>query len=322
MKEPAVSVIIPVYNKQDYLEKCLSSVINQNYSNIEIIIINDGSTDNSTSICKDYAKKDTRIVFVDKKNEGVSKARNIGINLAKGEWLCFLDADDFLDLSTFEYLLNIGDVSKADVIYFGCREWYLDKMLGERTSPKYKEYSNLKLFLNSTRLSPASACLNFIKRHLIIDNHISFNESMEHNEDGLFVYSAYCHAKKFSVLDKAFYNIVLSPNSVSRKPIGIKAIKDNLLFLSELCDYARKQELINEYKTHINKMSKHLFIASLYYKDFSMYKHEVQNNFRSLYFNNRDVFDTIFFKIANLNINIVLAVIKAKHVIKRVKYTN
>lgn len=322
MKEPAVSVIIPVYNKQEYLEKCLSSVINQTYSNIEIIIINDGSTDNSLSICRDYAKKDSRIMIFDKENEGVSKARNLGIAIAKGKWLFFLDADDFLDLGTFSYLLNIGDVSKADVVYLGCREWYLDKMLGERKSPEYKEYSNLELFLNNTRLSPASACLNFIKRDIIIDNDISFNESMEHNEDGLFVYSAYCHAKKFSVLNKSFYNIVLSPNSVSRKPMDIKAIKDNLLFLSELCDYVRKYELINEYRTYINKMSKYFFIASLYYKDFSIYKHEVQNNFRILYFNNRDVFDTSFFKIANLNINIVLAAIKVKHIIKRVKYTN
>ena len=94
--EELVSIILPIYNAEKYLERCLESIITQTYANIEIILINDGSTDNSINIIKEYAIKDSRIIIIDKENEGVSVARNIGILKARGKYICFVDADDYI----------------------------------------------------------------------------------------------------------------------------------------------------------------------------------------------------------------------------------
>src|SRR5690606_15460378 len=104
MKKPLISVVIPVYNVESYLENCINSIVQQTYSNLEIILVNDGSTDNSTKICETAASKDSRIVLINQKNQGVSSARNNGLSIARGEWIYFIDADDFLNLDTFELL--------------------------------------------------------------------------------------------------------------------------------------------------------------------------------------------------------------------------
>ena len=99
---PKVSIIIPVYNVEQYLPKCLDSIINQTLKDIEIICINDGSIDNSLSILKEYASKDDRIIIIDKENEGQGIARNLGIKKAKGKYIGFVDPDDWVDIQMFE----------------------------------------------------------------------------------------------------------------------------------------------------------------------------------------------------------------------------
>ena len=101
-----VSVVIPVYNVEKYVEKCLDSVINQTYQNLEIIIVNDGSTDNSLSVCQKKKLSDSRIKLINKENGGLSSARNAGIECAQGEFICFIDSDDWIELDYIEVLLN------------------------------------------------------------------------------------------------------------------------------------------------------------------------------------------------------------------------
>ncbi|MCI8778348.1 MAG: glycosyltransferase family 2 protein [Bacilli bacterium] len=101
-KNELISIIIPVYNTEDYLDKCLSSIINQTYKNIEIIIIDDGSTDNSKKIIKQYMNKDCRISYYYQNNSGVAIARNSGIDKAQGDYIAFIDSDDYIDLTFIE----------------------------------------------------------------------------------------------------------------------------------------------------------------------------------------------------------------------------
>lgn len=118
-----VSIIIPVYNVEDYLDECVLSVLNQTYKKIEVVLINDGSTDASSSICNALAKKDNRVTVIHKQNAGQSSARNVGINAANGEIICFLDSDDyFLHDSVLENLVNIFQTQKVEVIEFGYRK--------------------------------------------------------------------------------------------------------------------------------------------------------------------------------------------------------
>lgn len=319
MSTPKVSVVIPVYNTEKYLRACLSSVINQTYSNIEIIIINDGSSDNSALICKEYSEIDKRITFIDKKNGGVSVARNIGITLAKGEWIHFLDSDDFLDLDAFDNLIKIASNTGCDIIQFGLRKFMAGNIVGENKSSSYQEYQDLALFLRENKLKPVSAGLHLFRLQIIKDNKVKFNEKLRHNEDMLFVYSLYCHFKKIVVIDDIFYNLVIREDSASHKPVEIKVLKDKLLFLSELCDYARKQKLVKQYREEINNLFKNFFVTAIYYKEYRYYKHDLQMDFKILYLKNKDILTKPFITIANYNIDLVLYPLKVIHKAKKIK---
>lgn len=319
MSTPKVSVVIPVYNTEKYLRACLSSLVNQTYSNIEIIIINDGSSDDSGLICEEYSKSDERITFIDKDNEGVSVARNIGITLAKGEWIHFLDSDDFLDLDAFEKLINIASNTNCDVIQFGLRRFRAGNIVGENKPSNYREYQNLELFLRENELKPVAAWLHFIKSSIIKNNKIRFNEKLKHNEDMLFVYSFYCHSKKIVVINDIIHNQVLREDSVSHKPIEIKVLRDKLLFLSELCDYVRNQRLIKQYKEEINELFKVFFVTATHYREYRCYKSELQTSFRALYQKNKDILDKVFIKIAYYNIDLIIYPLKATHKLRNIK---
>jgi len=115
MDKGKVSVIVPVFNVEEYLSKCLDSIINQSYYNLEIILIDDGSTDLSSFICDEYCSLDSRVVVVHKTNGGLSDARNTGINLATGEFFCFIDSDDYIDVNMIEELINLLSFHDADI---------------------------------------------------------------------------------------------------------------------------------------------------------------------------------------------------------------
>ena len=124
---PKVSVIIPIYNQEKYLRECLETVLLQNLQEIEVICVNDGSTDESLSILKEYAKRDDRIVVVSQENKGVSAARNVGIEIAKGEYISFIDSDDWVAPNFIEKLYETAVKNNADISACGiirCRKHY------------------------------------------------------------------------------------------------------------------------------------------------------------------------------------------------------
>lgn len=135
-----VSVIIPIYNVEKYLRRCLNSIVNQTLSDIEIICINDGSTDNSLEILQEYAQKDERIVIINQQNEGVSRARNYGINIAKGEYIGFLDSDDYIDYNFYEKLYEAAKRTNAEIacasIYWNRYKDYMLKIKKEKLCKK------------------------------------------------------------------------------------------------------------------------------------------------------------------------------------------
>lgn len=121
MEEDKISVIIPVYNTELYLRRCLESVINQTYTNLQIIIIDDGSTDNSLKICTEYAQNDNRLIVYSQNNRGVSAARNKGLDMATGDYIAFVDSDDFIENDMFAKLLNTMVNNEADIIVCGIK---------------------------------------------------------------------------------------------------------------------------------------------------------------------------------------------------------
>jgi glycosyltransferase involved in cell wall biosynthesis len=113
---PLISVIVPVYNVEPYLRKCLDSIINQTYKNLEIILVDDGSPDNCGQICDEYAKKDDRIKVIHKENGGISSVRNAGLDVANGEYISFVDSDDYIAENMYDGLINIAEKERADIV--------------------------------------------------------------------------------------------------------------------------------------------------------------------------------------------------------------
>ena len=171
-----ISVIIPVYNVEKYLETCLNSVINQTYKNLEIIIINDGSTDNSLSICKKYEKLDKRIILIDQDNKGLSGARNVGIKKATGDYIHFLDSDDYINLNYYEKMIEALDNTDADMVVGG---FYYEKYAA-KNSVRYDYpycYTSMEdKFIKTQLYFKRFAWRYLVKRTLLVDNNILFTE--------------------------------------------------------------------------------------------------------------------------------------------------
>lgn len=214
-----ISVIIPVYNVEKYLKKCLDSIITQTYKNLEIICVDDGSTDSSLEILHYYEKKDDRIKVLTQKNQGPSAARNRALDIATGKYISFVDADDFLQWNAYEILVAVAEENELDLIMFGANtfpvlegdEWIKDKL---NTSYKiYKPKTAGEVIFNE-KASVPFLWLHFLKRDLL--NHpskIRFDESMKLGEDQLFQFLYVPRAREVMVIEDKLYNYRISRNS-------------------------------------------------------------------------------------------------------------
>lgn len=213
---PKVSVIIPVFNTEKYLRKCLNSVCNQTLQDIEIICINDCSTDGSLEILREYAGKDIRIKLIELfENGGAAKARNIGIDIAHGEYIGFVDSDDFVDLDFYEKLYKKAVETGADAVKgklylydINTNKVYLEAWIDINDSVK-KNKANF-YFTFTTAIYKSS---------LIKEYNIRFLEGLIHFEDPYFTIMAAIHYNKLEVIDDAKYYYINNPNSTSRKNI-------------------------------------------------------------------------------------------------------
>lgn len=187
MKNMIFSVIIPVYNVEKYLPECVNSVLNQDFYDYEVILVDDGSTDSSGNICDEYAKEYSNIKVIHKENGGLSDARNFGIKEAKGEYLMFLDSDDFwygIDVLSGA-LDTIRTQNNPDLILFGITDYYPDREAVQKVFPQYKMtgkfFSDFR-YLNDMLLYKATACDKIIKRKLITDNKLFFLKGKTHED--------------------------------------------------------------------------------------------------------------------------------------------
>lgn len=186
-----ISIIIPIYNSERHLEECLKSVCSQTFKEIEIILVNDGSTDGSEAICRKWKKVDKRIKYILQKNRGVSCARNTGIESSKGEYITFIDSDDTVSKHYCEYLLEYCK-DNIDLVALGMARKRGEKILPIRHRVKKGIYNASALkdsVIDDGTMSGftlQSVCSVLYRRSLLIDNHIRFKKEIRYNEDGLF----------------------------------------------------------------------------------------------------------------------------------------
>lgn len=212
-----ISIIVPIYNVERYLNKCIDSIISQTYKNIEIILVDDGSPDNCGKICDEYAKKDNRIKVIHKENGGVSSARNVGIEISNGEWIVFVDADDWIEIEYCKRMLDIAIQRKADVVLCGYNRVVGSKKEKINSSGDNEEFDSIQ-YLNKI-LNPQTAfgfChMKIIKK--IVMNNIQFNEDLNVGEDALFNIMTSKNITKVIINKEALYNYRINMNSVVKK---------------------------------------------------------------------------------------------------------
>jgi glycosyltransferase involved in cell wall biosynthesis len=204
------SIIVPVYNVEDYLEQCLESILNQNYSNFELILVNDGSTDSSLKICKKYQEQFKHIVLIEKENGGLSDARNTGLAVAKGDYIIFSDSDDYWVGS--DTLLNVNVLIKEtnpDLILHEESRFFSEKDVNCKYNQRFlkNKTGNFKdeaLDLVYNDLYAASAWDKIIRRSILIDNQLFFTIGRK-SEDIEWTGKLMYYIESFSVYSKSFY---------------------------------------------------------------------------------------------------------------------
>lgn len=212
-----ISIITPVYNTEKYLRECLESVLAQTYTDYEVLLVDDGSTDRSGGICDEYAQRDSRIRVFHKENGGVSSARNVGLDNARGEWVCFVDSDDTVAKCYLEVLLKSAIVNDADSSMGGLR--YIDTDRKVEIVPSHKGIEtveeNIKGFYACVAPDWQRYLWNRLLRAGVIKkNNLRFNERLYYKEDGLFLIQFLCASNgKVGVSNRIVYNYRQNGNS-------------------------------------------------------------------------------------------------------------
>lgn len=229
-----VSIIVPVYNTAKYLDKCINSLLNQTLEDIEVIIINDGSPDNADKVINSY--KDKRIKYIKKANEGIGKTRNLGIEESTGEYLMFIDSDDYIGLDCTEKMYNRAKKDNLDIVISN----YFEDRDGVITEIKFPSFPDSSLeecpeLLNKVNLGP---CNKIYKRELFEDKNNRFEENLKY-EDAPFVCKLLCNAKKIGKIDEclSYYVIHEASETTVRDERIFDIIEINKIIVDTLSKY-------------------------------------------------------------------------------------
>lgn len=222
MKNELISIIVPIYNAGKDLEQCIKSIVEQTYKNIEIILVNDGSTDESLSKCREWENKDKRITVIDKENGGLASSRNVGLDTASGEYIGFVDHDDYIEPDMYKTMLN--DMNKNDCDIVMCRSCGLYDNGEKRES--YKGYDSFLVsgeeattrMLNFEKIFCSSVWSKLYKRSIIGD--VRFVDEIVLGEDYFFNGRIYPRVKYFYYENKPLYNYRIRDGSMSRNEVN------------------------------------------------------------------------------------------------------
>lgn len=261
MANDLVSILIPAYNVEDYIEDCLKSVIKQSYENTEIIIVNDGSTDRTLDICKKYCKKDKRIVIINKKNGGVSEARNVALSKCNGNYIAFVDSDDVIDGDYINRLMCAIVDNNADVACCGYKK--IKKISAIAKKARYRNHQN-KTFNNIEALESllyqkeldTSLWDKIIKKSCF--RGIKFND-VKIFEDLDVMYKIFGNSKKIVYVDDELYYYRIRPESLTNKKIS----EDNLKVLDIVL--TMKKNIVKKYPSLEGACNSRLLAVYFYF---------------------------------------------------------
>ena len=305
MNNPLISIVIPIYNSENQLEQCIDSLLNQTYQNLEIILVDDGSKDSSWDKWERYAQKDSRIKAVHKENGGVSSARNLGIQYATGEYLGFLDSDDYVSPDLYADLVDILNSNPGlDGIRYQFRNVYGSELRESSSSknlgaiPLDSKLKAMQLILVDKEFP--SVAIFLFKRQKI--RH-TFNEDVKTAEDYLFMMHYIMHAEKVFITNKVYYYYVYNQNSITRASItperALSYLKSQLFVCRVADKYISKYSLSELHNAQIEDITSVISnnVNSLFPDiTYSQYKKYIEDA-RSLrdfrYFNRSRIYDSV-----------------------------
>ena len=259
MSRPLISVIIPVYNPGEHLYKCLESIIHQTYDNLEIVLVDDGSTDGSAKVCLDYAKRDKRIRYIYQENSGVSRARNVGIDNSNGDYYSFIDSDDYLELCTYEYLIDLMQKHDVDAVNFEYYITFKDYEITHRIKQESYGYFNRAEAQYQLVYNVAFAWNKLFSRKII--DGIRFNEEILRGEDSLFARMAFDKAGSVWFDNRPLLHYVQSEQSAVRGEFRTSQLTALKLYDIYYPFYKEKYpELLNRFASNMASL-----LITLYY---------------------------------------------------------
>lgn len=228
-----ISFIVPVYNAAPYLHRCIGSILGQTYQNYELILINDGSTDNSLEICQEYAGKEN-LIIITQPNAGVSAARNAGLRMATGDYYFFVDSDDWIEEQSLEHISQYLNTNNADVLRIGCQIVRNGSAMPESLNKTGK--IAIGVLMKRKYFCPALWGYLF-KASLIRENKIAFIQSLKYSEDSNFIFKCLSISKCIHLLDEQVYNYNVRENSAIRQNFTIEWAESNFVALIDLLKF-------------------------------------------------------------------------------------
>lgn len=293
-----ITIIVPVYNAEKTLNRCIESILSQTFLDWELLLIDDGSTDRSGELCDEYASKDQRIKVFHKKNGGVSSARNIGLDHAKGEWITFVDADDYVKES---YLTNLWEHSQkqVDLVISYAEIHNGDDIQKESYSSKFVDDTNFEsMFIENEMNWHTSPWSKLYKRSIIDQHHLRFCEGMYIGEDAVFLYSYMLYSNKIYIShDTDYCYFAYNPSSLTKRVNSlasetlaynqIRTIVESLIFQKSIKNSIALKKLywlIASYQRRIlnalyhNKIQKQTRLSILRNTDWNYYIKHIYSN--------------------------------------------
>lgn len=290
---PIISIIVPIYNVESYLERCIESILNQSFKEFELILVNDGSTDSCKDICNEYKKRDSRIVVVNKKNEGVSSARNLGLDLAKGEYIGFIDPDDFINKDMYKILFDTIQANNSDMVicdYYKVNEDDINKFRNLKCNCeniKIKNLNNLEsidnLFLTGEKF--IYAWNKLYKRELF--NDLRYEKGRIY-EDEYLAHRILYKCNKVSIIEAKIYYYVQRKGSLVNSPFTVRRF-DKVYAIKDRVDFLREKKL-----TNLEDKAEKSFIDYFVWNYFVAYQRleNIQSELKIL----KKMFNMVFFK--------------------------
>lgn len=268
---PKISVIIPVYNISKYLDKCLWSVTSQTFQDIEIIVVNDGSTDNSLEIINQYAQKDNRIKVVTKKNEGLAYARKTGLEHATADYIHHLDGDDYIELNCYELLYKKAIDTDADIAIM--KFWFedIDNQQQSESNGYKKEVLNNIDFLKHIWSTNNYFCVwQYLHKRSLYKNNIVFDKNISVGEDAYLTTQLAYYSKKIIVLNTPLHHYLIRSTSLTNTKASEKKINDIKLYTQSIINFMKSKpeyEDVNVYMLSLEVQSCGMILMARCFKD-------------------------------------------------------